>query len=819
MKHMKNITITFVMLLAGLCPALAQSSQLIHNLGALGKGINQNVESFCTDEDGNPTVVYYKKSFPDSLIIDRYNSVSKTWRNINRLAAQRLPSNNHVKCIYKNGELFLFARLFDPLTKNYKTGLYSITEDRNKYSIIGDFGNGRVLDIEILKDGKLLILGQFETILSNGSTKTVLNSVLYDGKWEVVGGGKFITSKEITVSASATGDTIMILNGRNEVLKYVYQKEILPLLDLNKFHFPYSGITYVEGPYWVITKPGSDSLLLFDGRTNKAAVIKANIKLSAPLSIVSSKMGIILSMDSKLSNNSYITGIYTLDIKKGFLTLNYESKSLELPNNELITTRKKERIFYRTNTLLIYKEKKYDRVVELNYDLDRSIEFDSVFINVFYDKNKNYIKDSDESLVPQCTVLNKVTNAPYISSTGYFAIAVPHYNDAEFELLNTNFNNCLKLPFSAALKCDNNSRSLKKQTLNFPLQQLTSFQRNLIIKGIAKAKARILDTIPLSVNVFNRDCDLNNSNARVTIKLDSNTILISSNPPYTNKSGQILTYDLTNIGQNKPATVNLEVVYPNTAFKYDQIVKHYLTLETNSPEDSSGNQDSIVQKMTYSYDPNSKFCEPNGKITTNLKTIRYYIDFQNLGNDDARRVTVVDTLDTSIPVYEFQMVGCSHAYSVSLRENIVTWVFDNINLLPKNINEKESQGYIIFEAKLIANLGVGDSIQNKAYIYFDYNEPIITNIAMVRRVEDYPVIKDLGNPTFKVFPNPANTSFTIENRINETQQIHVYNMVGQEMMLMHLEPLDKDIKVVDSWPKGMYFMRSNNGNFQKLLVH
>ena len=54
-------------------------------------------------------------------------------------------------------------------------------------------------------------------------------------------------------------------------------------------------------------------------------------------------------------------------------------------------------------------------------------------------------------------------------------------------------------------------------------------------------------------------------------------------------------------------------------------------------------------------------------------------------------------------------------------------------MLPdSNANERKSHGFIRFRIKPKNTLVAGDSIKNKAAIYFDYNSPVITNSAITQ---------------------------------------------------------------------------------------
>jgi hypothetical protein len=62
-----------------------------------------------------------------------------------------------------------------------------------------------------------------------------------------------------------------------------------------------------------------------------------------------------------------------------------------------------------------------------------------------------------------------------------------------------------------------------------------------------------------------------------------------------------------------------------------------------------------------------------------------------------------------------------------LTGGIVKFNFPNINLPDSLSDEAGSKGFVRFKVKLKDNLPLGTTIENTAYIYFDFNAPIITN--------------------------------------------------------------------------------------------
>ena len=139
------------------------------------------------------------------------------------------------------------------------------------------------------------------------------------------------------------------------------------------------------------------------------------------------------------------------------------------------------------------------------------------------------------------------------------------------------------------------------------------------------------------------------------------------------------------------------------------------------------------------------------------------------------------------------------------------------------MDEEKSKGYLVFEANVRGDLRVGDSIRNKAYIYFDYNEPIITNYAVITRVEENgngtsvnQVLSQFN--TIEVYPNPTNNVLNIKNLKNEIVNFEVFNSQGQSVLKHHLNLSDTYLLNCESLSKGIYFIATSNGDKVKFVI-
>ena len=170
------------------------------------------------------------------------------------------------------------------------------------------------------------------------------------------------------------------------------------------------------------------------------------------------------------------------------------------------------------------------------------------------------------------------------------------------------------------------------------------------------------------------------------------------------------------------------------------------------------------QYVVSSYDPNFKDATP--ELTpvqvVNGTFIDYTIHFQNTGNDTAFNVVLSDTLSALLQSNILQVMATSHPCNITLKDSIIYFEFLKVNLPDSNTNKFGSNGFVHFRLLPQNNVPAGDSIKNKASIYFDYNKPVVTNTAST-------LIKLYGLPV--VIRNYS----VVAERVRENQLLEVFN--------------------------------------------
>lgn len=133
-----------------------------------------------------------------------------------------------------------------------------------------------------------------------------------------------------------------------------------------------------------------------------------------------------------------------------------------------------------------------------------------------------------------------------------------------------------------------------------------------------------------------------------------------------------------------------------------------------------------------SYDPNFKEAFPIGIGEDHLiegdEEFEYIIHFQNTGNDTAFNIVIKDTLSLKMDLATLRTGAASHPFSWELTpDNELIFSFGNILLPDSTTNEVASHGYVQYFIYPKEDMLPGTVIENRAGIYFDINDPIITN--------------------------------------------------------------------------------------------
>jgi len=258
----------------------------------------------------------------------------------------------------------------------------------------------------------------------------------------------------------------------------------------------------------------------------------------------------------------------------------------------------------------------------------------------------------------------------------------------------------------------------------------------------------------------------------ITLLFDNNLQFISSIPAETDIAANLLTWDYSNLSPNETRDIYIEYSLPSTV-ALATILTSDVTIEPVSGDFvPTDNVYILKQTARRAFDPNDKSVEPAGNLTLqnihDEDSLTYTIRFQNTGTDTAFTVKVTDTLSSKLNTTSVETISSSHNYSFSIKNgNILVWTFENILLPDSTTNEVRSHGFIKYRIRPKNNLVIGDVINNSANIYFDFNEPVITNTA-ITRVSDVILPVELSSFISSVNLNNVTLKWTTEIETNNS---------------------------------------------------
>ncbi len=189
------------------------------------------------------------------------------------------------------------------------------------------------------------------------------------------------------------------------------------------------------------------------------------------------------------------------------------------------------------------------------------------------------------------------------------------------------------------------------------------------------------------------------------------------------------------------------------------------------------------------FDPNDKQSFPKGfgdnHYIKRNQDIDYLIRFQNTGTDTAFNIVIRDTLSDHLLWGSVRPGVSSHPYDFKTAgEGVLEFIFEDIMLPDSNVNEPNSHGFVQFKISQIPDLEDETVIENSAAIYFDFNEPIITNNTWLTVGADFVSANQkvfVDNFSVDIMPNPFHTStlFKINGMSLQNGKLLILDAMGR----------------------------------------
>lgn len=290
-------------------------------------------------------------------------------------------------------------------------------------------------------------------------------------------------------------------------------------------------------------------------------------------------------------------------------------------------------------------------------------------------------------------------------------------------------------------------------------------------------------------------------------------------------AGNTLTYSIADFGAvNIYNDFRFKILTDTTATVGAQICIDVTVTPFTGDADTLNNTYQHCFAVVNSYDPNMKEVSP-AYIYENEQYpqfLTYTIYFQNTGVAPAMNIYILDTLDANLDITTFEMLNFSYRPTVTINGNIVLFRFEKINLIDSVSDEPNSHGYVQYKIRTNAPLPLGASYQNTAYIYFDYNSPVITNTASTVITPVSAIHHNTSASGIYLFPNPVTGTMVNYFYKNDRPESNatIYDMSGRKISNIKIRSSDDIQKLqLPNLENGVYQLQidGTSENIQLLI--
>lgn len=243
------------------------------------------------------------------------------------------------------------------------------------------------------------------------------------------------------------------------------------------------------------------------------------------------------------------------------------------------------------------------------------------------------------------------------------------------------------------------------------------------------------------------------------------------------------------------------------------LVLSYTGAMVTTPADMNPANDYFASSpiIVASCDPNDKLVQP--ALLSPLEVadgtpVVYTIRFQNTGTYQADRVRIEDQLPAGLDPATFVFMGSSHACQTTLIGEQVQFLFDPIALPDSTTDEPNSHGYVRFRITPVGTLQAGDSVVNRASIYFDFNMPVITPpsvLAIDASTELGAVTAGTGQ---QLWPNPAANELNLAVASPFAATLRIIDVNGREVFTSYRRLTAPATSIgIEGLAEGLYTLR------------
>lgn len=445
---------------------------------------------------------------------------------------------------------------------------------------------------------------------------------------------------------------------------------------------------------------------------------------------------------------------------------------------------------------------------------------------VFVDDNADCIYNTGETFIPYTSIVvtdqgGNIYAYSYTDSAGHYSLDLP---------LGLTFNIGVSsyLLSTATISCPTGGTystvpTGTTQNLNFGITCSNQFDLEANLHGW-RFRPGFVGWI--NTSVLNNSCyPVNNGDA--TLNLDPLVTYSADHwgAPSSSVVGQDVNWTNIMVGfWGTSHNASTEVFTPLTAQIGDTVCFTYTANPTIGDVNPLNNTITKCYAVSNSWDPNAKDVYPKGTgaqgYVPQNTNFEYTVHFQNTGTDTAYNVSIVDTIDLDLDFSSLIITGSSHPMTIDVIDNhILKFNFYNIMLPDSGTNLPGSEGFVTYKVKAKPNAAVGTEWKNTAYIYFDFNEAIITNTT-VNTLELLTGIEEKTASTLSLAPNPANDQVMVNFDNSYTGSLIITDVAGRVVKQIQVNNTNKVTLNTADLSNGFYQLSTlgNSNTVAKLQV-
>jgi len=366
---------------------------------------------------------------------------------------------------------------------------------------------------------------------------------------------------------------------------------------------------------------------------------------------------------------------------------------------------------------------------------------------VFHDLNKNGSRDSSEPVV---------SNVRLNINEGKLNLASTEEGQFLFRMNEQQIRIALNQPYWSIDTLHLQYQFLQGvDSLNIELP-ITALQLGYDLSiSLATTAWRRGFTNETTIQVRNLGTDIA-ENVTAEVIFPNEAYLISSDQGYTSPAAKTYRWNIGTINPGSIKTIHVVDSIGLEATTGQMLIIEASTFANGSDLDITNN--SLIEEVEVvgAIDPNDILVSPKGDGPQGYikkdQWLTYTIRFENVGTYQATYVFLENQMPEGLDISTFEIVASSHQYTYTLsKQGLLNVAYHHISLPAAMDDSLGAHGYFKYRIKPMATISGGHQLSNNAKIYFDFEEPIITNTVIN-------TIKHQGShevKNLKLYPNPA----------------------------------------------------------------